>query len=76
MPLTTGPKDLICSARGCSAPAVQAVLWRNPKIPRKTHKTWLACAEHCDFLQQYLGYRNFPLKVVPISQVDTATLDG
>ena len=75
MVLAKGPEDNICSARGCENQATKAVLWRNPKIPRPVHKTWLTCDEHTDFLQQYLAYRSFPTKVVPFSEVDSATLN-
>lgn len=72
MTLSPGPAEKICSARSCDLPAEYAILWRNPKIPRQRHKTWLACPEHKEFLESYLGYRQFPLKVVSISEVDTA----
>lgn len=73
MALNPGPEDLICSTRGCSAPAEKAVLWKNPKIHHGRHKTWLACDNHTDFLRQYLAYRNFPILVVGIGERNNYT---
>lgn len=56
--------DLVCSARGCRAPAVWAVEWRNPKIHDETRvKTWLACHEHRQHLSDFLTRRQFPCQV-------------
>jgi hypothetical protein len=56
-----------CSRAGCSAEATQLVVWRNPAIHTDGRtKTWLACAEHVDFLREYLGARNFLLQVKPV----------
>ena len=55
-----------CSARGCRAPAVFELRWRNPKIHDASRvKVWLACAEHRDSLSGFLSARGFPLDVVP-----------
>jgi len=43
------------------------VVWRNPKIHTDGRtKTWLACAEHVDFLRDYLAARDFFLEVKPL----------
>lgn len=52
--------SLICSAKGCRAPARYALRWNNPKLhPPERRKTWLACAEHRDKLADFLGRRDF-----------------
>lgn len=60
-----------CSAKGCGAPAVWAVRWRNPKIhgPER-RKIWLACDAHRDYLADFLGRRDFPRDVVPLDEID------
>jgi len=43
---------------------VKLVIWRNPKIHTDGRtKTWQACAEHLDFLRDYLDARGFFLEV-------------
>lgn len=54
-----------CSAKGCTAPAVHALLWRNPKIHTpERRKAWLACPEHRESLGTFLGSRGFLIEVV------------
>ena len=49
-----------CSRAGCALPASTKIHWRNPKIHQDGRtKTWLACAEHLDFLIDYLEVRGF-----------------
>jgi len=71
MALAPGPEDLACSARGCRRKAEVAIIWSNPAIHTGRSKTWLACRDHRDSLQQYLAYRDFPTRVVPIDEVDS-----
>lgn len=55
-----GPAELVCSAKGCRAPAAYDVLWNNPKIhtpDRRKH--WLACPDHRDSLSAFLSARGF-----------------
>jgi hypothetical protein len=60
---------LICSARDCSAPAVWAVLWNNPKLHTpERRKTWLACDEHRESLSGFLAARSFLRDVVPVAE--------
>lgn len=68
MALARGPRDLICSARECEEKATQALIWSNPAIHTGRTKTWLSCAEHVSFLQEYLAYRHFPVKIVPLER--------
>ncbi len=77
-----GPLDLLdeqdagapapCSRAGCSSPATAQVNWRNPRIHGIDRvKVWLACAEHRDFLADYLSSRDFPVEVTGVG-VDLA----
>ena len=71
MALTRGPRDRVCSARGCEEAATCAVVWSNPKIHRGREKTWLACEEHRAFLLDYVAYRGFPARVVALVDLPT-----
>ena len=54
-----------CSAKGCTADAVWALLWNNPKLHTpERRKVWLACDEHRTSLGDFLGARKFLLEVV------------
>jgi hypothetical protein len=56
----------VCSAKGCTTPAVHALLWNNPKIHTpERRKVWLACEEHLASLSDFLGSRGFLEEVVP-----------
>ncbi|HEY0246694.1 MAG TPA: hypothetical protein VGC45_00395 [Gryllotalpicola sp.] len=60
-----------CSRAGCRASAVWRLDWRNPRIHTgERGKTWLACAEHKDFLYGFLDSRGFP---VVVSALDGAS---
>jgi len=59
--------ELICSARGCVAPARFELGWNNPKIHTPDRrKVWLACEEHRESLSAFLGARNFLRDVTPL----------
>lgn len=61
-----GPGRDICSAKGCSAPAVHALLWNNPRLHTpERRKTWLACSDHLTSLDDFLSARGFLKDVVP-----------
>lgn len=63
----TGPDELRCSKAGCREKAVFNVNWRNPRIHTADRvKVWLACAEHTEFLREYLDTRGFPVSVTPL----------
>ena len=65
-----GPEvvELVCSARGCSAPATTDVRWNNVKIhPPERRKHWLACDEHTGSLSTYLSARGMLREVVPLA---------
>jgi len=61
------PEALTCSRAGCTATAGWRLEWRNPKIHSSDRvKVWLACADHVDYLREFLAARDFPLAVVAI----------
>jgi hypothetical protein len=56
-----------CSAKGCRAAATEDLSWRNPRIHDAARvKHWLACAEHGDFLADFLDRRGFLLSRDPL----------
>ena len=72
-PLPTD-EALVCSARGCRAPALWALRWNNPRLhDSERRKTWLACTEHRDTLGDFLDVRGFLREVTPVS--GSPTLD-
>ncbi|MEU0811308.1 hypothetical protein [Streptomyces sp. NPDC005970] len=63
------PDAVICSAKGCRAPAVWVLAWNNPKIHTpERRKTWLACEEHRGHLSDFLGVRGFLKDVVSLEE--------
>jgi len=65
--------ELVCSTRGCRAPGTWGLLWNNPKLhtPQR-RKVWLACDEHREQLEQYLGARSFLRATVPVAELEIA----
>lgn len=62
------PDLLVCSGKGCTSPAVWALLWNNPKLHTPDRrKTWLACDSHRESLSDFLGARQFLKDVVPVA---------
>jgi hypothetical protein len=65
----TGPDTVQCSRAGCREDAVYQVNWRNPKIhSRDRVKVWAACAEHVDFLAEFVRSRDFPVAVTALGE--------
>ena len=63
--------SLTCSARGCSAGAVWALQWNNPRLHTpERRKTWLACDDHRESLSEFLGARGFLREVEPVEAAD------
>lgn len=63
-----GPVSSRCSRARCSAAAVAALRWRNPRIHAEGRvKTWLACDAHRAELEAFLIDRGFPVEVVPFA---------
>ena len=68
------PAERECSRAGCQRDAVSAIRWRNPKIhDEHRRKTWLACAEHIEYLRDFLEARSFPLEVISLDRLATNT---
>ncbi|MCH1866773.1 hypothetical protein [Nocardioides sp. CFH 31398] len=66
-----GPATPRCSARGCTADAVWALRWNNPRIHTpERRKVWLACDEHRSTLGDFLTARGFLKEVRPHSATD------
>jgi len=58
---------LICSARGCRAPATWQLRWNNPKLHTPDRrKIWLACDDHRESLSEFLSRRSFLREVAAI----------
>ncbi|TDC22036.1 hypothetical protein E1211_31735 [Micromonospora sp. 15K316] len=67
---TLSPADepLICSAKGCHAPATWALRWNNPRLHEPDRrKTWLACPAHRETLGDFLDARGFLRAVDPLA---------
>lgn len=63
--------ELICSARGCRGEAEWGLLWNNPKLHTASRrKVWLACGDHREHLEQYLGSRSFLRATVPVAELE------
>ena len=55
---------VVCSARGCRAPASYVLVWNNPKVHApEREKTWVACEEHRQALADFLDLRGFLRRV-------------
>ena len=66
-------EELVCSAKGCTAPAEFELGWNNPKVHTpERRKVWLTCAAHREYLEDYLRVRGFLRDVVPVSQLEQA----
>lgn len=58
---------LVCSAKGCTAPALHRIEWNNPRIHTpERRKTWLACPEHEPTLRSFLDVRGFYRGTLPL----------
>ena len=58
----SGP--VVCSARGCRAPASYVLVWNNPKVHApEREKTWVACEVHRQSLADFLDLRGFLRRV-------------
>ena len=59
----------LCSAKGCRTEATWQLLWNNPRIHTPDRrKTWLACDEHRESLETFLGVRGFLKETVAHDQ--------
>ncbi|WP_372593227.1 hypothetical protein [Actinotalea sp.] len=61
---------LVCSARGCRAPADWAVRWNNPRLHTpERRKVWLACTDHRPHLEEHLRVRGFWRDTVGVDEL-------
>lgn len=69
--MSTDPVEApICSARGCRAEGVWGLRWNNPRLHTPgRRKVWLACAEHREHLEHFLGSRGFLRETVPVAEL-------
>ena len=69
----TGPAggaEIQCSRKGCRREAEFGLLWNNPRIHTpERRKVWLACAEHREWLAEYLQSRSLLRTVVPVGEI-------
>ena len=57
----------VCSRKACRAQASWQLLWNNPKIHSpERRKIWLACADHRDWLEDYLQTRGLWKDTLPL----------
>ena len=62
-----GTDAVLCSAKGCRAPAHWALVWNNPKLHTPDReKVWTACDEHRETLSHHLAVRSFLRRVDPL----------
>ena len=62
-----------CARAGCVDDASWQVNWRNPRIHSADRvKVWVACAEHVEFLHDYLDTRGFPVLVTALGATPPA----
>lgn len=63
-----------CSRAGCREDALWRIEWRNPRIHREDRrKVWVACADHVDYLRDFLASRSFPVAVSALAVGGAAT---
>lgn len=63
----TAPERDICSRKACKQNAVWRLLWNNPRIHTpERRKVWLACNEHCQWLEEYLTVRGLWKQTLPL----------
>ena len=65
--------ELVCSGKGCRADAAWGLLWNNPKIHTpERRKVWLACDDHREHLETFLGARGFLRSTVAAGDLERA----
>ena len=69
------PAEMLCSAKGCRAAATWGLRWNNPTLHTPgRRKVWLACDDHREHLEGFLGARGFHRDTVAVG--DLTPLDG
>ncbi len=65
---TVAEAAAICSRKACRAQASWQLQWNNPKIHSpERRKTWLACADHREWLEDYLQTRGLWKETLPLA---------
>ena len=60
----------MCSSEGCRQQAEWALRWNNPKLHTPDRrKTWLACDDHKQHLEHFLGARSFLRETIPVAEL-------
>lgn len=71
------PGPDICSRKGCREAARWQLLWNNPRIHTPDRrKVWLSCAEHREWLEEYLQTRGLWKETLPFEASDATTVGG
>jgi hypothetical protein len=66
---TVAEAAAICSRKACRTQASWQLQWNNPKIHTpERRKTWLACADHRDWLEDYLQTRGLWKETLPLGE--------
>lgn len=61
--------ELQCSRKACTAEAMWQLVWNNPKVHTpERRKIWLACADHRQFLAEFLSSRSFLQEIQPLTR--------
>jgi len=59
-----------CSRAECQAAAIYLIDWANPMIHcGERKKTWAACAEHRDYLVDFVKARNFFIELRTVNSI-------
>ena len=63
--------ELVCSARACRGEATWGLRWNNPRLHTpERRKVWLACDDHREHLETFLGARGFHCDTVAVGELD------
>ncbi|MFC8409322.1 hypothetical protein [Arthrobacter sp. NPDC057259] len=74
---TAAPETAICSRKACRAGAEWRLLWNNPKIHTPDRrKTWLACGDHREWLEDYLRTRGLWKETLPLVPDESPATPG
>ena len=62
-----GESAAVCSRKACRSQASWQLLWNNPTIHTpERRKTWLACGDHREWLEDYLQTRGLWKETLPL----------
>lgn len=73
---TMAGEAAVCSRKACRARASWQLLWNNPKIHTpERRKIWLACADHREWLEDYLQTRGLWKETLPLEDRAAGVLE-